>query len=70
MGMSEPKRMVFISGLWVTVAATQFAALLRYTTRLPGDWLGVALYVLTIVAASLAATLCFIRLKGGGEREL
>lgn len=39
----------------------QVIGLTRYIGRLPGDWLGIGLYIITIIAFGLAALGFFIR---------
>lgn len=54
---------IFISLILVFGLLFQIVGIIRYINRLPDDWLGIGLYLATIVAFSMAISLHFIRSK-------
>jgi len=41
----------------------QIVSAVRYIIRLPNDWLGISLYLITIILFSIVLTLLFIKTK-------
>ena len=54
---------------WLAAIAAAFQAigLIRYIRRLPGDWIGIALYAITLIAFVLVSAGMFIQARGKAE---
>lgn len=66
--MQESTRFRGACGLMVLVLVGQSIGMVRYGQRLPGDRFGLALYVVTIVAAASAVSMLFRRWRGSIRR--
>ncbi|MBD3384410.1 hypothetical protein GF407_05715 [candidate division KSB1 bacterium] len=53
------KHFLIISVCALIAASLQMIGLIRYAGRLPNDWIGILLYVVTIIAFLLAALYYF-----------
>jgi hypothetical protein len=54
---------------WLAAIAAAFQAigLIRYVRRLPGDWIGIALYAITLVAFILVIIGSFLQVRTKAE---
>ncbi len=52
---SRSRGFVIASVIAVVACVLQIIGLLRYIERLPNDWVGIGLYVVTIIAFALVA---------------
>lgn len=60
----KSKRLYRVFGWAAALAAVlQIIGLIRYVSRLPGDWLGIGLYVVTILAFVAASAGFFIQAR-------
>lgn len=60
-GLRQGQYLDFL-GVLGALLVFQVAALVRYWSRLPGDWLGIGLYFATILLTGLAGALALKRL--------
>jgi len=63
--MTFKKEMGFLAGALFSAAACVFQVigLIRYLGRLPDDWIGIALYFVTIAAFAVGAVGFFIQYR-------
>jgi len=64
----KPKRSLTLAVAAAIACVLQIIALTRYVRRLPDDWVGIVLYVVTTVAFALAAFGFFFQWKKGKSR--
>jgi hypothetical protein len=62
--MREEKRLYAVFG-WAAALAVvlQTIGLIRYANRLPDDWLGISLYIITILAFAAISAGAFIQAR-------
>ena len=53
----------FLISVIVLALIFQIVGAVRYIMRLPNDWLGISLYLITIILFSIVLTLLFIKTK-------
>lgn len=53
----------FLISVIVLTLIFQIVGTVRYIIRLPDDWLGIGLYLVTIILFSIVLTLLFIKTK-------
>lgn len=63
MKLKEIKRFRLFGWLAAIAAIYQMIGLIRYINRLPGDWIGIALYAITLVAFVLVSIGSFIQAR-------
>ena len=61
MKSKETKRFRLFGWLAAIAAIFQMIGLIRYINRLPGDWVGIALYVITLGAFVLVSIGSFVQ---------
>ena len=59
MRQKNPQRLLAAMVIMIVIAGAQVAFLFRYLGRLPGDTVGVTLYLATIILAVIAAGLLY-----------
>ena len=68
MRQKNPQRMLAAMVIMIVIAGAQVAFLFRYIARLPGDTVGVALYLATIILAVVAANLLYAQWRAANNR--
>ena len=63
MTKKETKRLQLFGWLAAVAAICQTIGLIRYINRLPDDWIGIALYTITLVAFVLVSVGSFIQVN-------
>ncbi len=63
MKSKEKKRFRLFGWLAAIAAIFQMIGLIRYINRLPDDWIGIALYAITLVAFVLVSIGSFIQAR-------
>lgn len=57
----KPRRLLFSAIGFGFGCLLQIIALARYISRLPDDWIGITIYIVTILAFGAAAIVTYIR---------
>jgi len=69
--MTDKKTIGFLAGALFSAAACvfQIIGLIRYLGRLANDWVGIALYIVSIAAFTFSALGFFIQYKKSKEKS-
>lgn len=59
----EKRRYFWIAAAAALAGVLQLVGLVRYANRLPDDWVGITLYVITIVAFAIASLGAYLRAR-------
>jgi hypothetical protein len=67
----KENRLLMVSVCFAIACPLEINSLIRYVRQLPGDWLGIALYVVGIVGFALIAVGCYVEWarRGGNARS-
>ncbi len=69
MKITKPKGLLIAAVCSVIACIFQIIGLVRYLARLPDDWIGITLYIVTIVAFTLGAIGFYIQLRKQKQAE-
>lgn len=63
MPTKDSRRLRLVGWSAVIAATLQTVGLIRYVSRLPGDWIGITLYTITVIAFIAVSIGAFIQVR-------